>query len=537
MQQFFSFREESLIDAPNAWSIDLPEHTGQHGVPLFPHREQPSSWMPEGLNKPCGAVPQTAWPVSGNINEVDASSTISPLSPQTPGDRSDVDVNIAPMASPWPSGLPNSATYPIGQVSETPKVGNPQPYGGSGNPLREIQKHPDDCIDDAVPGEGPPEYESNNLSHLGTGLEYHPHNMDSGEYLGISEERPITPRILDDSPDPSVSQDEGDQTMTDAEGEDDEEYSPLNAASHTHVYRQPHHTTRPSTRPRLDHSSGASKTVGPHDGRIAKNTRSTILALPSTNKDSPKTNDSAANTCDHCSRPFASLSTLNKHTQTTHTRPFTCIFHIYGCPQTFGSKNEWARHIRVQHLRLEVWRCDLEKCHFSRNAGEKKGEFDRKDLFTQHVRRMHPTALIGKSNGQQGGKGTDTESGKMNRTQFEMSTQTRCHRVLRSPPQHTICPWCPGKGKFDSWDARLEHVSKHLETGNWQGRVVEEDLSLRRWLKQEGLLSPDGKGGWRIVGLSGKKQAGKGKPVGGKETKGMKSLEEEDADGETEVEM
>ncbi|TKA71641.1 hypothetical protein B0A55_07574 [Friedmanniomyces simplex] len=70
---------------------------------------------------------------------------------------------------------------------------------------------------------------------------------------------------------------------------------------------------------------------------------------------------------------------------TASPRTFPCPFAQYGCTSTFGSKNEWKRHVYTQHLRLGIWRCD--QCS---NGDRRPHDFNRKDLFVQHVRRMHP---------------------------------------------------------------------------------------------------------------------------------------------------
>ena len=72
----------------------------------------------------------------------------------------------------------------------------------------------------------------------------------------------------------------------------------------------------------------------------------------------------------------------------TAIRAFPCTFATYGCPSTFTSKNEWKRHVQTQHMRLGFWRCD--QCP---DVHCKPNDFNRKDLFIQHVRRMHPVSL------------------------------------------------------------------------------------------------------------------------------------------------
>ena len=58
--------------------------------------------------------------------------------------------------------------------------------------------------------------------------------------------------------------------------------------------------------------------------------------------------ETSCNLCSHA--PFRDSSSLRKHIAAAHTRPFPCAFSFAGCNSTFGSKNEWKRHISSQHL-------------------------------------------------------------------------------------------------------------------------------------------------------------------------------------------
>jgi hypothetical protein len=65
-------------------------------------------------------------------------------------------------------------------------------------------------------------------------------------------------------------------------------------------------------------------------------------------------------------------------------RPFHCDFTFAGCQQTFASKNEWKQHINSQHTQPYYWRCDFPSC-----IDRKTATSNRKDLFGQHLKRMH----------------------------------------------------------------------------------------------------------------------------------------------------
>ena len=64
------------------------------------------------------------------------------------------------------------------------------------------------------------------------------------------------------------------------------------------------------------------------------------------------------------------------------------------------------------------------------------------------------------------------------------------------------------KGKFhttfvglDAWEKRMEHVGRHLESGHGDTKIWKEDLELRKWLAQEGIIEECGRGKWELVGL------------------------------------
>ena len=210
-------------------------------------------------------------------------------------------------------------------------------------------------------------------------------------------------------------------------------------------------------------------------------------------------------TCPHCSQALHSKSALNKHITTAHTRPFTCTFRIYGCSSTFGSKNEWKRHVSSQHLRLGFWRCGLNRCLPQQKSDESDEEeeeelifndFNRKDLFTQHLRRMHSPPA---------------SSSASEKADFNMSLEDltqRCFMSIRSPPPRSVCGFCTADGGNEvafegqgAWEARMEHVGRHLESGHGRERDWAEDQGLKNWLVSEGLVDGNDIDGWHLVGL------------------------------------
>ncbi|KAF1346873.1 hypothetical protein BDV97DRAFT_228290 [Delphinella strobiligena] len=178
-----------------------------------------------------------------------------------------------------------------------------------------------------------------------------------------------------------------------------------------------------------------------------------------------------------------------------------CPLAVYGCTSSFISKNEWKRHINTQHLRLEAWLCD--QCPKRDN----KREFNRKDLFIQHLKRMHPSPCPAHSPKVQVAKSRPNRSGsKVDKTGRAskgedldpalLEAEQRCHIVLRQPPSDSACLFCStnfsGRG---SWEARIEHVAKHMEQYKKDGNEVPDpkhwraDRTLQQWLVSEGVIS------------------------------------------------
>lgn len=210
--------------------------------------------------------------------------------------------------------------------------------------------------------------------------------------------------------------------------------------------------------------------------------------------------------------------------QTQHTRPFLCTFHFAGCEQTFGSKNEWKRHVFSQHLRLTYWRCDNIDC------ADRNAIFNRKDLFGQHLKRMH-----GPKQGN-----TYKNSQKDFLSQEIPKIQERCQRVRRSPPKWSKCGYCEDEFQGEgSWDMRMEHVGKHYEKNNYKAINPKSwvmDVGLIRWAIDEGIVEKTEGGKYRLL------TSGKDSIDGEEKRKGpmdrmvgvLSGDEEEDAEGEDE---
>ncbi|KAL1903671.1 hypothetical protein Sste5346_000300 [Sporothrix stenoceras] len=223
--------------------------------------------------------------------------------------------------------------------------------------------------------------------------------------------------------------------------------------------------------------------------------------------------------CNECNAGFKDVDSLRNHVRKQHTRPFHCVFNWAGCESTFASKNEWKRHVMSQHILLHYWVCQVELCSKVVNKAPGAAHssfslpngaiFNRKDLFTQHLRRMH----------------TPTHVRKLMK-QAKMAHKTANHPAImewenrmkdlqedgRKPrcqlPDFMICP-SPGCGvEFHgqgAWDDRMEHVARHLE-GAAAGRETlvsfggKSDPTLTNWATRPmvGIAKRVGPDSWQL---------------------------------------
>jgi hypothetical protein len=319
----------------------------------------------------------------------------------------------------------------------------------------------------------------------------------SDEYLGDNNAQgDCTPQVhsfhgssLDarDNPTRSVDSISLDRPMSDSEDAEHDgvdemssvsDYSPDDERTHKPTVRAPKAKVRMrQQKSKLVNTTKVTK-------RSHKKTASMNAGRLATPPSSPTSSEAIA--CPECKMTHRTKGALLKHISTSHTRPFVCTFSIYGCSQTFGSKNEWKRHVSSQHLRLGYWRCDGEGCVSNVTASKtgtvENNDFNRKDLFTQHLRRMHKPA-----------NGASEEELDLFTASLETIVQ-RCYIRVRSAPPRAQCGYCSptveGSTFFgdSAWEKRMEHVGKHLEGGASKKLAWREDLDLRSWLESEGLI-------------------------------------------------
>jgi hypothetical protein len=175
-------------------------------------------------------------------------------------------------------------------------------------------------------------------------------------------------------------------------------------------------------------------------------------------------------------------------------RPFRCTFLFAGCTQTFATKNEWKRHVATQHIQHKIWRCDFPSC-----SDRKAATFNRKDLFGQHLRRMHvPDSAKNehKSKGSHWLQFVNSEIPKI---------QERCCTINRPLPERSSCGFCHkefhGEG---SWEDRMEHVGLHYENAianaeNLEPSAWTPDRHLIEYALREDLVHRHSDGTYTLV--------------------------------------
>ncbi|KAJ9606094.1 hypothetical protein H2200_009055 [Cladophialophora chaetospira] len=179
-------------------------------------------------------------------------------------------------------------------------------------------------------------------------------------------------------------------------------------------------------------------------------------------------------------------------------RKFICSFSHYGCDVALSSKNEWKRHVSIQHLQLGFYRCDVGSCNPDLNPnvpGHKRvyNDFNRKDLFTQHHRRMHKPET-----GPGSGPIAPGNAGDKDWRAFEDSLEevrNRCWMEKRKPPQRSTCGFCgrvfEGEG---SWNERMEHVGGHFSRDIVEAKEEREDEDLTNWALMQNIIKDGGNG-------------------------------------------
>ena len=509
MESCFESSEHcSFLDAPRAWQMGSQDW-------------HPKDCLPYDLKVSHNATARANWTP---FDQEPSCSGVGSWSPHTSDSHSEVGGMLNQQQSSWECRRPSMTYIPFGGSPEFHTSGSYHcpPASAAVISPSELQHHQDDYLDAPSP--------RTNLQGIGAGQEYYPedadlyHQQHGRPYLYCPKDEGIGSSIQSiKAESQAVSIKDEDDMDEDAEHDDDVDWSPK-----VEKYGHGRRLSRRSTASKNPHSA-------PKRTQTPKLATKQAQRSPRVEKKSYKNSVAShaaaikANLqpCDQCSLAFPSDSQLKKHVLATHTRPFICTFHNYGCDSTVGSKNEWKRHINVQHMHLETWRCDIGGCaapagvpedpqqngrrisshRVSSIVGQLDAEaanthdFDRKDLFTQHMKRMHaPPQAASRAEKQAFEAGIE-------------DAQKRCYRKLREPPANTICPFCPDHPVFETWDDRTEHVGKHLEKNDIDRTLEIEDPVLREWLREEDYLEWKGQG-WKLKDTGKKKKRSQVKKEG-----------------------
>ncbi|MCJ1226948.1 hypothetical protein MMC12_003603 [Toensbergia leucococca] len=498
---------------------------------------EPSNPWPSTLGVPREASPEGFWGGERPANEQDSCSGSSSWSPRTSDSYFEMKLGypqsciVSQSYYPAWNGAQGYDSDPL-HSDYSPCLSGGSSYSsprhGTSVALRDVQQYPDTDVEQSP---SQPELQRLHMEHTRFSECPGPIQCRGEPVNFIDRHDHVNNTPVHDYPIASPTMEEDVSIEENPKMDVDSDYSPSTGAKR-------------SNRRRTSKSGSSSKSpTSPTKSSSRTSTRVTKSTKPPKTPSKPGPSNqsltppktSAQNstpTCSYCALTFATSSALDKHVKAKHIRPFTCSFHLYGCPATFGSKNEWKRHVSSQHLRLAIYRCDIGACvpqqhrrkssssSFPKKAstslahtgdacvGASYNDFNRKDLFIQHVRRMH---------------GPHPSASKADKDAFDVdlldSVRARCWMQLREAPPRSICSYCnsrsdiiAGGGKKEvvfegagAWDERMEHVSRHLEKGE---REVGEDVGLREWMLGEGLVEWDGEGSIRLVGGGGARKRG-----------------------------
>ena len=136
-----------------------------------------------------------------------------------------------------------------------------------------------------------------------------------------------------------------------------------------------------------------------------------------------------------------------------------------------------------------MWRCD--QCN---ERDTRPNDFNRKDLFIQHLRRMHRRPSEDRTCTAK--NGTKQRASSVDETDPAIvAAEQRCHIRLRGPPAHSCCLFCPAEFSGPgSWEERMEHIGRHMEQDKKDGREAppvhqwRHDKTVEAWLEAEGLI-------------------------------------------------
>ncbi|KOS20206.1 hypothetical protein ESCO_006162 [Escovopsis weberi] len=226
---------------------------------------------------------------------------------------------------------------------------------------------------------------------------------------------------------------------------------------------------------------------------------------------SPPSPTSDRRYCQNCKVNFQTAKQLEDHVKAKHARPFICVFHFAGCPARFEAKNEWKRHVSTKHVSLKYWLCLEGNCAQSRGSPTHRRTgmlptlgsiFNRKDLYTSHVRRMHPEAAREDER-----EGRRQAQGPEGGDRLKRMQEGALRKRLDFLPDRMACPVLGCSSEFhgsNAWNERMEHVAqKHFDytSPEYQADVGfggPNDAGLTAWASRSDvqIIKRTSSGGW-----------------------------------------
>ncbi|KAK4156256.1 zinc finger protein ZIC 5 [Chaetomidium leptoderma] len=393
--------------------------------------------------------------------------------------------------SPYQSQLPlDHIAYDVQFRSMGPAYVNPSDVNP--NPQSEYGESENDAADF-------------NLFQLGQSLDSHASHRDA---------EPVQSTIIYDfanmraSPDQMVH--EGNEASSqypplskeEDTGSDDEVLAQRQSSDDTDGDYQPNKRQKTSPRAPARRGLNPNTNTASSPSRRTRNGANKAAISRALHSSSSSTNPRAPPACPDCPKlNFASQPDRDAHIKKKHYRPFNCVFDFAGCASTFASKNEWKRHVSTQHLLLHYWVCTEGTCAKAADDSHSRGGggaaapngaiFNRKDLFTQHLQRMHApkkvkdnrlsllsttTTTTATSSKKRTASGRNTKTKTTITTTDPTTTawearvrdlqatamRARCHLPTRMACPLRGCDQPPFHGA-DAWNQRMEHVAKHMD--------------------------------------------------------------------------
>jgi hypothetical protein len=236
-----------------------------------------------------------------------------------------------------------------------------------------------------------------------------------------------------------------------------------------------------ATRPTTKRAGAQISTPGISKAGVSKPTANTL-------KTSGKNTKRIKCTYEFCQSTFQKPRDLRKHL-TRHIKPYECT--QPGCEGVFGSKNDWVRHEKSQHFRLEFWICplkdlDANKDHYAVKYLSSKCStiFFRKESLQQHLRGRHQEnlnvvmAVLDNPEQPYPPKGLNPTAPYDNNLENDIVKRSFKQKNDDDP---FWCGFCE-KEINEKGSVRYEHIGRHFD------QMKKEEVAKKSWVPKPGAL-------------------------------------------------